>query len=165
MKVVATSRGAGTIGSVRRATRWHTCDMSDIDGDFLAKHTYLSDGRPENLDERLARELPDGAETDVPYDRQPGAIGALVSEPDEGPEDEPGEEQDIFARAEGPARADVSAEEAAMHLIDESPDAEDDYSAFMSDVEDEDEDEDEDEATDRDDDSGEFAFDEDEDED
>src|SRR5659263_169035 len=81
--------------------------MSDIDSDFLAKHTYLSDGRPESLDERLAREVPDYVDPEVPYERQPDAIGALVSEPDEGPEDEPDEEQDILARAEGPARADV----------------------------------------------------------
>lgn len=142
--------------------------MSNIDGDFLAKHTYLSDGRPENLDERLAREVPDTADPEVPYDRQPDAVGALVSELDLGPEDEIGEEQDILARAEGPARADVGAEEAAMHLIDEEQQLyseEEDYSAFTSDVEDEVEEEaEEDEDTaDRDDDSGEFAFDEEED--
>ncbi len=142
--------------------------MSDIDSDFLAKHTYLSDGRPESLDERLAREVPDDGEHEVPYDRQPDAVGALVSEPDEGPEDEPGEEQDILARAEGPARADVGAEEAAMHLVDE--DAlylEEDYSEFASDVEnegDEDVEDVEEDVVDRDDDSGEFVFDAEEDE-
>jgi hypothetical protein len=140
--------------------------MSDIDGDFLAKHTYLSDGRPENLDERLAREIPDTADPEVPYDRQPDAVGALVSEPDQGPEDEIGEEQDVLARAEGPARADVGAEEAAMHLFDDEQqytDEEEDYSAFTSDVEDE-ADEDSDDEGDRDDDSGEFVFDAEEDE-
>lgn len=142
--------------------------MSDIDGNFLAKHTYLSDGRPENLDERLAREVPDTVDPEVPYDRQPDAVGPLVSEPDLGPEDEPDEEQDVLARAEGPARADVGAEEAAMHLLDEDGQytEEEDYSVFTSDVEDEgDEGEDaEDDEADRDDDSGEFVFDDEEDE-
>ncbi|HZL04662.1 MAG TPA: DUF5709 domain-containing protein [Coriobacteriia bacterium] len=135
--------------------------MSDIDSDFLAKHTYLSDGRPESLDERLAREVPDYVDPEVPYERQPDAIGALVSEPDEGPEDEPDEEQDVLARAEGPARADVGAEEAAMHLIDEDEPyvEEEDYSEFSSDVEDEGDEDADDEVVDRDDDSGEFVFD------
>lgn len=142
--------------------------MSDIDGDFLAKHTYLSDGHPENLDERLAREVPDTADPEVPYDRQPDAVGALVSEPDQGPEDEIGEEQDVLARAEGPARADVGAEEAAMHLLVEEEGRysdEEDYSAFTSDVENEGDEDGEDDEADRDDDSGEFVFDDEEDED
>lgn len=143
--------------------------MSDIDSDFLAKHTYLSDGRPESLDERLAREVPDTADAEeVPYDRQPDAVGPLVSEPDEGPEDEPDEEQDILARAEGPARADVGAEEAAMHLVDEDGEyIEEDYSEFTSDVENEGDEyaeEGDEDAVDRDDDSGEFVFDAEEDE-
>lgn len=140
--------------------------MSDIDSDFLAKHTYLSDGRPESLDERLAREVPD-TDREVPYDRQPDAVGPLVSEPDEGPEDDVGEEQDILARAEGPARADVGAEEAAMHLLDDEAYVEEDYSEFTSDVEDEGDEyaeEGDDEIADRDDDSGEFVFDAEEDE-
>lgn len=147
--------------------------MSETDDAFLAKHTYLSDGRPENLDERLAREVPDGAETDVPYDRQPDAVGSLVAEPDLGPEDELGEEQDVLATATGEPRADASAEEAAMHLVDEADAWQDneDYSAFVSDVDEEQADVDgdlsedeEDDSADRDDDSGEFVFDAEEDE-
>lgn len=146
--------------------------MSETNDAFLAKHTYLSDGRPENLDERLAREVPDGAETDVPYDREIGAIGPLVAEPDLGPDDEEGEEQDILATANGDPRADAGAEEAAMHLIDEEQvwDDNEDYSAFVSDVEEEQADTEEDyfstEVSDveRDDDSGEFVFDAEEDE-
>ncbi|MDN5558543.1 MAG: DUF5709 domain-containing protein [Ruaniaceae bacterium] len=109
--------------------------MSTRDDAFLADHTYLSDGQPEDLDARLAREVPDGDEA-VPYDRQPDAVGALVSEPDDdGPEDEEGEEQDVLARAEGAPRKDFSAEEAAMHLMDEDRE-EEDWSEFVSDADD-----------------------------
>ena len=140
--------------------------MSDIDPDFLAKHTYLSDGRPESLDERLAREVPD-TDREV-LARVPRRVGIpLVPDPDEGPEDAAGEEQDTPARAEGPARADVGAEEAAMHLLDDEASVEEDYSEFTSDVEDEGDEyaeEGDDEIADRDDDSGEFVFDAEEDE-
>lgn len=115
---------------------WQNEYMSTRDEDFLAEHTYLSDGQPENLDARLAREVPDGEET-VPYDRQPDAVGALVSEPDDdGPEDEDDEEQDVLARAEGAPRKDFSAEEAAMHLVDETDDAipSEEWSEFVSDA-------------------------------
>ena len=69
--------------------------------------------------------------------------------------------QDVLARAEGPARADVGAEEAAMHLLDEEEGRysdEEDYSAFTSDVENEGDEDGEDDEADRDDDSGEFVF-------
>ena len=146
------------------AVGWQNCGMSDTDDAFLADHTYLSDGQPENLDERLKREVPDGEEA-VPYERQPDAVGALVSEPDDDdPDDEPGEEQDIIARQEGKPRADASAEEAAMHL-DEPEEVQEDWSAFASDADedplfdgDEPEDED-DEEPDRDDHAEELYFD------
>lgn len=117
---------------------WQNQYMSTRDEAFLAKHTYLSDGQPEDLDARLAREVPDGEEP-VPYDRQPDAVGALVSEPDDdGPEDEPGEEQDVLARAEGQPRKDFSAEESAMHVVHEA-DAEpapEEWSEFVPDSDD-----------------------------
>lgn len=138
--------------------------MSTRDDAFLAEHTYLSDGQPETLDARLAREVPDGEET-VPYDRQPDAVGAIVSIPDDdGPEDDEGEEQDVFARAEGEPRSDFSAEEAAMHLVDEERE-EEDWSEFVSDADEDplfdnaaedDSDPDEDDENDRDDHAEEF---------
>lgn len=143
--------------------------MSDIDDAFLAQHTFLSDGKPENMDERLAREVPDG-ESEVPYDRRPDAVGALVSEPDDGPEDEEGEEQDVLARSEGPARADFSAEESAMHLLEEDG-VQEDWSEFVSDADDDplfdddDEEDDDDDVAERDDHAEELYFDAEEDDD
>lgn len=112
---------------------WQNLDMSTRDDAFLAEHTYLSDGQPESLDARLAREVPDGEEP-VPYERQPDAVGALVSEPDDdGPEDTEGEEQDVYARAEGAPRKDFSSEEVAMHMVEEDPEHED-WSQFVPDA-------------------------------
>lgn len=148
---------------------WQNQYMSTRDDAFLAEHTYLSDGQPESLDARLAREIPDGDEA-VPYDRQPDAVGAIVSEPDDdGPEDEDDEEQDVFARAEGAPRRDFSAEEVAMHMVDDETGegaAEDEWSPFLSDAdadplfEDEDDEaEDEDDLGERDDHAEEFYVD------
>jgi hypothetical protein len=78
---------------------------------------YLSDGHPENLDERLAREVPDTADPEVPYDRPPDAVGALVLGARPGPEDEIGEEQDRpRPRPRVPPATGVR-EEAAMHTL------------------------------------------------
>ena len=137
------------------------------DENFLDDHTFLGDGHPDTLDQRLAREVPDNAAEEVPYDRQPDAVGELVAVPD----DEEFTEQDVMAEEAGPARDDAGAEQAAMHVF--HPDApaveEEDYSASSSDVDDEDDEEDEEsedtdeddssEGFERDDTSGEFVFD------
>ena len=150
------------------------------DENFLDDHTFLGDGHPDTLDQRLARELPESATEDVPYQRQPDAVGDLIAVPD----DQPFEEQDVmaeeapFSREDasaveaGVVRETVGAQQAAMHLIPSEGDLpEEDYSAFTSDVEDDEEQFAEDAAEEetaeveeadsigRDDDSGEFVFD------
>lgn len=133
------------------------------DANFLDDHTFLGDGHPDTLDQRLAREVPDHEAEEVPYDRQPDAVGELVAAPD----DEEFQEQDVMAEEAGPAREDAGAEQAAMHVISpDAPSVEEDYSAFTSDVDDDEEDEEaeneEDEDSEdagRDDTSGEFVFD------
>ncbi len=132
------------------------------DENFLDDHTFLGDGHPDTLDQRLAREVPDHEAEEVPYERQPDAVGELVAVPDDDDE-----EQDVMADEAGPARDDAGAEQAAMHVIrPDSPTVEEDYSAFTSDADEDDEDEDEpdedeedEDSAGRDDDSGEFVFD------
>lgn len=104
------------------------------DDSFLDDHTFLGDGQPDTLEQRLARELPDHGNGDVPFERQPDAVGELVAEPHEGEDDEDIEEQDILAKEAGPAREDAPAEQAAMHVMDleEAAEPEEDYSAFES---------------------------------
>lgn len=118
--------------------------------------SYL--GRDTDLQARLAEEEPEThGPADVPYDRAPGAVGQLVAEPDDdGPEDEEGEEQSIFAHAEGAPRKDAAPEEAAMFLQS------DDSGHEWYDDDDLEDEEDEDEEARRDDSAAEFAFDEDE---
>ncbi|MDO5701708.1 MAG: hypothetical protein Q4P36_09615 [Bowdeniella nasicola] len=113
------------------------------------------------LDDRLRSEVPenDRPRTDIPYDRSPGGVGQIVAEPDDdGPEDLPGEEQSVLARAEGKPRRDAAPEEAAMHYSDtydsvDLYDGDGDYSA---------DDDDEDDVEKRDDSAADFAFDEEE---
>lgn len=107
------------------------------DDKFLDTRTFLGDGEPDTLDQRLAREIPEEGQ-DVPFERQPDAVGELVTE-----EDEDGEEQVILAQEAGRATPTAPAEQRAMHVLDEEFVPEEDYSAFVSDVDDEDDDEDE----------------------
>ncbi|MDO5494299.1 MAG: hypothetical protein Q4G64_01130 [bacterium] len=116
------------------------------DDSFLDDHTFLGDGQPDTLDQRLARELPDEGNGDVPFQRQPDAVGELVAEPHEGEDEDELEEQDVLAQEAGPARQDAPAEQAAMHVMDlearEEP--EEDFSAFVSDADEDEDEEDED---------------------
>lgn len=128
------------------------------DDRFLDNRTFLGDGEPDTLDQRLARERSD-EETDVPFERQPDAVGELVSETDDD-----GEEQVILAQEAGRARPNSPAEQQAMHLQDDEFVPEEDYSAFVSDVDDDEDEEEPRDAEDpdapqRDDDADEFVFD------
>lgn len=121
------------------------------DDSFLDDHTFLGDGSPDTLDQRLARELPEDYGEDVPFERQPDAVGELVAEPHEGDDEGVAEEQDVLAQEAGPARGDAPAEQAAMHLMDVDGLPEEDYSVFVSLAENEgDEDEEPDEDADAD---------------
>lgn len=121
-------------------------------------------GTGNTLDDRLAQEIPeeDKPRDDIPYDRSPGGVGQLVAEPDDdGPEDLEGEEQSIFARAEGEPRRDASPEESAMHLSDgydgaDLYDGDDDSEDYGGD------DDDDEDVEKRDDSAADFAFDEEE---
>ena len=62
------------------------------DENFLDDHTFLGDGHPDTLDQRLAREVPDHEAEEVPYERQPDAVGELVAVPED--EDEPEEDEE-----------------------------------------------------------------------
>lgn len=137
------------------------------DGDQPPVNTYQGTGN--TLADRLRQEEPENDEPrdDIPYDRSPGGVGQLVAEPDDdGPEDLPGEEQSILARAEGAPRRDAAPEESAMHLSDGYDDADlydGDDEGYEDSAEDDAEAEYEDAVDRRDDSSAEFAFDEEED--
>ncbi|HZK04378.1 MAG TPA: hypothetical protein VFC82_00855 [Actinomycetaceae bacterium] len=124
------------------------------DDSFLDKHTFLGDGRPDTLDQRLARELPEDAGEDVPFERQPDAVGELVAEPHEGESVEVFEEQDVLAFEAGPAREGAPAEQTAMHVMDADFEPDEDYSAFVSHAENEGDEDGEDERDDDRDDEG-----------
>ncbi len=124
------------------------------DENFLDKHTFLGDGQPDTLEQRLEREVPEDSGDAVPFERQPDAVGELVAEPGDGDS-----EQDVLAQEAGSAREDAPAEQAAMHVTDLDAAPEEDFSVFVSDVDDEDDLDEDDEAIERDDSAGEFVFD------
>ena len=70
----------------------------------------------ESLDERLSEEEPDVSEADVAYDQADPRAGRLVA-PDEGFGED--READEVAEDVGPAGYASSAEEAAVHVVDE----------------------------------------------
>lgn len=108
--------------------------MSTSDA-FFEKHTFFKNGEDaETLDVRLKREIPESAAQDVPFERQPDAVGELVSDPLYDGEDE---EQVILAEEAGDPREDAPAEQQAMHLVDEAEQIEEEFSPFTSDVDDE----------------------------
>ncbi|MDO5726606.1 MAG: hypothetical protein Q4Q03_01625 [Bowdeniella nasicola] len=119
--------------------------------------SYL--GRDTDLASRLSEEEPEvSGARDIPYDRAEGAVGQLVAEPDDdGPEDEVGEEQSIFATASGKPRRDAAPEESAMFLQQAN-----DQTEWFDDDDLDSGDEDDDETPRRDDSAAEFAFDEEE---
>jgi hypothetical protein len=78
--------------------------------------TPFEEREGESLDEKLAEEVPDISEDDVAFDDEQPRAGRLVA-PDEGAH--PDEEADEVAADVGPAGYGSSAEEAAMHLVDE----------------------------------------------
>jgi hypothetical protein len=83
-------------------TRYGTTDLEQAEG--------------ESLDQRLAEEEPDVFESDAPFDVPDPRAGRLVA-PDEGAH--PDEEADEIATDVGPAGYASSAEEAAVHVVDE----------------------------------------------
>jgi hypothetical protein len=78
--------------------------------------TPLEEREGESLDEKLAEEEPDISADDVPFEEAQPRAGRLVA-PDEGAH--PDEEKDEIATDVGPAGYASSAEEAAVHIIDE----------------------------------------------
>ena len=133
-----------------------------MDTDDFEPPVQTYQGQGNTLDDRLSQEEPetDAPRTDIPYDRSLGGVGQIVADPDDdGPEDLPGEQQSVFARAEGGPRRDASPEESAMHFSDGYDEAD----LFGNDGHDENEsDEEDDDIVRRDDSAAEFAFDEDE---
>jgi uncharacterized protein DUF5709 len=109
--------GDGTLESLDEPeqTRW---DPPDYEPKNTRYGTTLAEQREgESLDQRLAQEEPDIdadilVETGMPRPR----AGRLVA-PDEGAH--PDEESDAIARDVGKAGSAASAEEAAMHIVDE----------------------------------------------
>lgn len=85
-----------------RGTRWGTTEWEQQQG--------------EPLDLRLSEEEPDVSEDDVAFDDADPRAGRLVA-PDEGAHAD--EEKDEIARDVGRAGFAASAEEAAMHVVDE----------------------------------------------
>ncbi len=67
--------------------------------------------RPEPLDQRLARELPDDARPDAP--------GVVIVEPEDEDLGLDDDEKDLVGRDGGVPESGLSAEEAAVHIIDE----------------------------------------------
>ena len=110
------------------------------DDTFLDTHTFLGDGQPDTLDQRLAREIPDDGNGEVPFERQPDAVGELVAEPHHGEDDIP-EEQVVLAQQARQAMEGDPAEQTAMHVVDIDDLVEEDYSAFVSDAGEEEDDE------------------------
>jgi hypothetical protein len=78
--------------------------------------TPFEESQGESLDERLAEEEPDLGEDDLADTEADPRAGRLVA-PDEGAH--PDEESDAIAADVGPAGYASSAEEAAMHIVDE----------------------------------------------
>ena len=78
--------------------------------------TAFEEREGESLDEKLAEEEPDVSAADVAFDDEQPRAGRLVA-PDEGAHSD--EEKDEVASDVGPAGYASSAEEAAMHVIDE----------------------------------------------
>jgi hypothetical protein len=70
----------------------------------------------ESLDQRLSEEVPDITPDDIPFTDEDPRAGRLVA-PDEGWAED--REKDSIASDVGPAGYASSAEEAAMHVIDE----------------------------------------------
>jgi Family of unknown function (DUF5709) len=83
-------------------TRYGTTDLEQVEG--------------ESLDQRLAEEEPDVFETEAPFDVPDPRAGRLVA-PDEGAHADT--EADEVATDVGPAGYASSAEEAAVHVVDE----------------------------------------------
>jgi hypothetical protein len=80
--------------------------------------TPFEESQGESLDERLAEEEPDLGADDLADSEPDPRAGRLVA-PDEGAH--PDEETDAIAADVGPAGYASSAEEAAMHIVDEEP--------------------------------------------
>lgn len=78
--------------------------------------TPFEEREGESLDEKLAEEEPDVSADDVAFEESQPRAGRLVA-PDEGAH--PDEEKDEIATDVGPAGYASSAEEAAVHIIDE----------------------------------------------
>jgi hypothetical protein len=78
--------------------------------------TPFEEREGESLDEKLAEEEPDVSEDDVAFDEEQPRAGRLL-QPDEG--EGPDEEKDEVAEDVGPAGYGSSAEEAAVHVIDD----------------------------------------------
>lgn len=78
--------------------------------------TPFEEREGESLDDKLAEEEPDLSADDVAFDDAQPRAGRLLA-PDEG--QGPDEEKDEIAEDVGPAGYGASAEEAAVHVIDE----------------------------------------------
>jgi hypothetical protein len=78
--------------------------------------TPFEEREGESLDQKLAEEEPDVSPDDIAFDDEQPRTGRLLA-PDEG--EGPDEEKDEIAEDVGPAGYASSAEEAAVHLVDD----------------------------------------------